>query len=190
MKIGILGGTFNPVHIGHLILAEEARVHLKLDKVIFVPCYLPPHKSSKGVIAAPHRLNMLERAVAAHPDFYVSDIETKAKVKSYTFSTLEKLREVYAYPVKLFLIVGSDALEELPHWKNFGRIARLAEVVVAERPEFPVKRRPSWARIIQVTRVGISSSDVRDRIKKGLPIRYLVPEKVESYIVKNRLYAK
>lgn len=187
MRIGILGGTFNPIHIGHLILAEEARQILRLDKVVFVPCYSPPHKSSKGLIEARHRLQMVKMTTAPHPSFEVSDIEIKAGGKSYTHETIQKLKEVFPGG-RLFLIVGSDAIEELPNWKNFKKILELARIIIAQRPEFPVDSKPVWARIIRIPRVAISSSDIRQRIKKGSSIRYLVPEAVERYIQKNKLY--
>jgi nicotinate-nucleotide adenylyltransferase len=190
MRIGILGGTFNPIHIGHLILAEEARRLLKLDRVIFVPCYLPPHKSAKGVISALSRFEMVKEAIKSHRGFVASDIEIRARKKSYTFLTLEKLRRRFSPPTVLFLIIGSDATEELSRWRNFTRILELARIVIAERPGFPVESKPVWSRLIRIPQLAISSSDIRRRIKEGLSIRYLVPGMVEKYIASHRLYLK
>jgi len=188
MRIGILGGTFDPIHIGHLVLAEEVRRFLKLDKIIFIPTYLPPHKSRKGMVSENHRLEMVKLAISEHPNFIVSDLEIKRKGRSYTVITLEELKREFPLSVKLFLIVGSDALKELPKWKNFLQILELAKIIIAKRPGFPVKLKPTWAKIIRITPLDISSSQIRKRIKKGSSIRYLVPEKVEEYIEKNRLY--
>jgi len=188
MRIGILGGTFNPIHIGHLILAEEALRILKLDKVIFVPCYLPPHKSSKGVISVCHRLQMVRLAVKVNSRFAVSDIETKVKGKSYTVDTLEKFRNKFSSATELFLVVGSDAREELPRWKKFGRILELARVVIAARPDYPIGATSFKSRIMRIPQIDVSSSEVRNRIKKKVPVRYLVPEPVRQYILEHKLY--
>ncbi len=188
MKIGILGGTFNPIHLGHLILAEEVMNLVGLDKIIFIPCYIPPHKSSKGVIRVTSRLNMVKFAIESNPRFCVSDIEAKVKRKSYTINTLKALKKVFPLHTDFFLIVGSDALEELSRWKNFKEIQKLAEVIVAVRPGFKPAKKQYTNRLIKISQVGISSSDIRMRVKKGISFRYLVPDKVEGYIRRNRLY--
>ncbi|MCM8765505.1 MAG: nicotinate-nucleotide adenylyltransferase [Candidatus Omnitrophica bacterium] len=188
MKIGILGGTFNPVHYGHLILAEEAYRILLLDKVIFIPCCLPPHKRVKDLILPRHRLEMVREAIRGNRHFAVSDIEIKAGGVSYTFETLEKFRKMFPRSTEIFLIVGSDALRELPRWKNFSQILNLARIVIATRPDFPVGKRPSWAEVIKIPLIDISSSEIRRRIKRGTTVKYLIPSAVEKYIEKNRLY--
>jgi len=188
MRIGILGGTFNPIHIGHLILAEEAYRLLKLDKLIFIPCYLPPHKTSQGLISAKHRFHMVKEAIKENKNFLVSDIEIKEKGISYTFKTLQKIRKIFPPSTEIFLIVGSDAIDELPRWKNFDLILKLSKIVIATRANFPIEKRPKWAKIIRIPYIEISSSQIRKRIKRGLPIRYFVPSQVEKYIEKNKLY--
>lgn len=188
MRIGILGGTFNPVHLGHLILADEAMYLLGLDEIIFIPCYIPPHKSSKNIIPSADRLNMVKLAIGGNKRFSVSDIEAKVKRKSYTINTLRALKKVFPPHTKFFLIVGSDALEELPCWKNFQEIKRLAKVIVAARPGFKTGKKQYINRLIKISQFDISSSNIRMRVKKGFSIRYLVPDKVEEYIRINRLY--
>ncbi|MCM8783378.1 MAG: nicotinate-nucleotide adenylyltransferase [Candidatus Omnitrophica bacterium] len=188
LRIGILGGTFNPIHLGHLILAEEAYRILGLNKVIFVPCYLPPHKSYRGLISAQHRLAMIKEAIKGNNHFTVSDIELREKEISYTFKTLQKFRRIFPRYTKIFLIVGSDAIRELTHWKNFKTIIEMSKIIIAKRTNFPVDKKPHWARIIKIPQIEISSSEIRSRIKKEITISYLVPCAVEKYIEKNRLY--
>ncbi|MCX5657328.1 MAG: nicotinate-nucleotide adenylyltransferase, partial [Candidatus Omnitrophica bacterium] len=188
MRIGILGGTFNPIHLGHLILAEEAIDLVGLEKIIFIPCYIPPHKSSKGIIQAAARLKMVNLAIGSNARFSVSDIEAKVKRKSYTINTLRALKKVFPMHTDFFLIVGSDALEELPRWKNFKEIQKLAKVIVAVRPGFKAAKKQYTNKLIKISQLGISSSDIRMRVKKGFSIRYLVPDKVEGYIRRNSLY--
>lgn len=188
MRIGILGGTFNPIHMGHLILAEEAYRILKLNKVIFIPCYLPPHKTSKNLISAEHRFNMVKEAIRGNYHFTVSDIEIEEEGISYTYKTLQKFKRLFPPHTEFFLIVGSDALEELPNWKNFNLITNLAKIVVATRANFLIDNKPDWAKIIKIPQLDISSSDIRKRIRMGFSIKYLVPERVVRYIEENKLY--
>ncbi|MGE4357475.1 MAG: nicotinate-nucleotide adenylyltransferase [Candidatus Omnitrophota bacterium] len=188
LKIGILGGTFNPVHNGHLILGEEACRILGLNKVIFVPCYLPPHKNHRDLIPAHHRLAMVREAIKGNKHFTVSDIEIKEGGVSYTVETLKKFKRIFHPYTELFLIVGSDAVQELPTWKNFKEILELSIIIIAERADFKVVKKPRWAKIIKIPQIEISSSEIRRRVRKGISIRYLVPPAVEKYITKNKLY--
>lgn len=187
MKIGILGGTFNPIHYGHLILGEQVLGQLKLDKVIFVPDFVPPHKSGRGIIPARHRLKMIELAVNKNPHFAVSDIEIERKGKSYTVDTLREIKRVYPQ-AKLFFICGSDLVAEIPRWKDVDEIYRLAKFVLAKRPGFGKRLSGKNFLKIDVAQVDISSSLIRELVKKNMSILYLTPDKVIKYIKKHRLY--
>ncbi len=187
MKIGILGGTFNPIHYGHLILGEQVLGQLGLDRVILVPTYLPPHKSGAGVIAAERRLKMAELAVEDNPHFEVSDIEVRRKGKSYTIDTLRAVKKNYP-SAGLFFICGSDLVSEIPTWKDVGEIYKMATFVLAKRPGYG--KRLSGRRFVKigVAQVDISSSLIRDLVREGRSIRYLTPDSVIRYIEKNELY--
>ena len=188
MKIGLLGGTFNPIHIGHLILAEEALCKLRLDKVIFVPSYQPPHKEEENVLDAAHRLNMAVLAIEGNPKFEVSRVEIDARQTSYSIDMIKKFRQIHGPKAEVFFITGSDSLKELFSWKKIDEIFELTNFIVANRPGFPVKEVPEGAQAVAITGMEISSSDIRERLRKGRSIRYLVPEKVRAYIEKHRLY--
>jgi nicotinate-nucleotide adenylyltransferase len=186
-KIGILGGTFNPVHFGHLILGEQVRMQLGLDRVIYIPAYLPPHKSEQKILGAQHRLKMMELAVSGNRAFIVSDIEIRRRGKSYTVDTLRAIASKYS-GAELFFICGSDLVKEIPKWKNVDEIYRLAKFVLAKRPGFG--RRLSGRNFlkIDVAQVDISSSLIRDLVRQGLSIRYLTPSGVVEYIERHKLY--
>lgn len=191
MNIGIFGGTFDPPHIGHLIVAETIQEQLALEMVLFMPAYLPPHKQ-EGAFASPaHRLRMLQLAIAANPHFKVSDVEIRRGGKSYTIDTLRTLRGLYPGD-KLFLIIGTDNLQIFPTWREPEEVLKTSSVVVIDRPgtdrstidnEF-VKH----VRFVQVPTIEISGTDVRRRIREGKTIRYLVPDSVGAYIEDNKLY--
>lgn len=188
MRIGILGGTFNPIHIGHLILAEEAHFKLKLDKLIFVPAFIPPHKSAQDVISARDRLAMVKLAIEDNPSFDVSTYEIDSKKKSYSIDTLREFRSVYGDEAQLCFITGSDSLKDLFSWKNINDIFKISKFIVANRPGYPIKEIPKEADTVVITPIEVSSEDIRKRLKEGRSIRYLVPEKVRKYILDNNLY--
>ena len=188
MRIGILGGTFNPIHIGHLILAEEALLKLKLDKVVFVPTYIPPHKYVDLSVKPKDRLKMTELAIADNTSFEVSTFELDSKKKSYSIDTLKSFRDTYGEDAQLFFITGSDLLKDLFSWKNVNEIFKMSKFIVANRPGYPVKDVPKEAETVVITPIEVSSEDIRKRLREGRSIRYLVPEKVRTYIIKHGLY--
>jgi len=188
MRIGILGGTFNPIHIGHLILAEEALSKLKLDKVVFVPTYIPPHKSIEGSVKPHDRLKMVELAIADNPSFEISDFEISSKKTSYSINTLKEFRSKHGADVQLYFITGSDLLKDLFSWKNVNDIFKISKFIVANRPGYPVTELPKEVETVVITPIEVSSEDIRKRLKAERSIRYLVPEKVRSYILERNLY--
>jgi nicotinate-nucleotide adenylyltransferase len=213
IRIGLLGGTFNPIHIGHLRAAEEIREKFQLDKVIFVPSKIPPHKISPEVISPLHRISMVKRAIKANPFFSVSDIELRRKGTSYSIQTIRYFRRRYGQDVQLFFILGEDAFREITIWKDYKKIFTLCDWIVMKRPGYPLKtikeiipvelkqffcyqfsgnilihRSNHRLYFTEITLLDISSSLIRERIKGGKSIRYLLPNGVEEYIEKNRLY--
>ncbi len=188
MRIGLLGGTFNPIHIGHLILAEEALSKLKLDKIVFVPTYIPPHKSVEGAIKPQDRLKMTALAIEDNPSFEVSDFEISSKKTSYSIDTLKEFRKKYGDDAQLYFITGSDLLKDLFSWKNVNDIFKMSKFVVANRPGYPVKDVPREVETVVITPIEVSAEDIRRRLRAGRSIRYLVPEKVRGYIIDRGLY--
>ncbi len=186
-RIGILGGTFNPPHIGHLILAEEALTKLNLDKVIFIPTYVPPHKSIKENNAYV-RYKMVGLACMGNPKFETSKIELERRRVSYSVETLRKLRDKYGKAAKLFFIAGSDLVDELESWKDIEEVLKLANFIIAKRPGFPVRKFRNNISIIEIPDAKISSSMIRSRLRRSRTIRYLVPESVRLFIIKRGLY--
>jgi len=190
-KIGIFGGTFNPPHVAHSIVAESVREQLNLDKILFIPSGNPPLKES---IPAEHRLNMTQLAFADDKNFEVSDIEMHdMNEKSFTVNTLSKLHEIHKNdPVKFYLIIGVDNLIELPKWKEPERLFELAEVIVINRPDFSIEdSRVGFSgkvTFVNVPFLEISSSGIRDYVLQERSIKYLVRNNVEEYIIKHNLY--
>jgi nicotinate-nucleotide adenylyltransferase len=187
MKIGILGGTFNPIHIGHLILAEEAREKLGLDRVIFVPAFLPPHKNSSDIAAAGERLKMVKLAIKTNKCFTASTVEIKRNGRSYTIDTIKELKRLYPAD-DLYFIIGSDLLKYLDEWKDLGDIIKMVKFIAATRPGYPLEKIPSYISTLPIRAVDISGFEVRSAIKENRSFRYLVPEAVFSYINKRKLY--
>lgn len=187
MKIGILGGTFNPIHIGHLILADEVREKLGLDKVIFVPTYIPPHKQNSEVAAADERLRMVKAAIKGNKFFKTSDIEIKRKGPSYTVDTVKALNKKFPGE-ELYFIAGSDLLKYLDEWKDFQELLGLMKFVVATRPGYPLEKIPAYVQRVSIRAVDVSAFEIRECIKESKSFRYLVPEAVFEYINKKKLY--
>jgi nicotinate-nucleotide adenylyltransferase len=188
MRIGILGGTFNPVHAGHLMLAEEALSKLKLEKIIFVPTFMPPHKTVESRVKPQDRLKMVKLAIEGNASFEVSTFEIDSKKKSYSIDTLREFRKRYGDDAQLYFITGSDALKDLFSWKDINDIFKISKFIVANRPGYPVKEVPEGIDTVVISPIEVSSEDIRRRVREGKSIRYLVPEKVRSYIEEHRLY--
>lgn len=190
-RIGVLGGTFDPPHVAHLALAESARVSLELDQVWFIPAGRPPHKRDHPVSPARVRLALLKRALAGLSQFRVLPVEIRRRGPSYTVDTLEEL--CLRYPgVEWWLLIGSDMLRDLPNWRNPERVIELAGIAAMDRPghaaRWPARLPRRRFRRIDAPRLDISSSELRRRVQRGAPIRFLVPEAVETYIRRQRLY--
>jgi len=199
-RIGIFGGTFNPVHMGHLIMAQDALEAFDLSKILFVPCDLPPHKDASHLASAAHRAAMLERAIEDNPDFEICDIEIRRGGTNYSIDTIRHLRKLYPRH-DLFFIIGSDSLMELHQWKDIDELLRLCRFVTFVRPGFAPQKASAKAlkletglsrdlikNVAAVHQIDISSSDIRHRAAEGMSIRYLVPSFVEIYIAEHHLY--
>jgi nicotinate-nucleotide adenylyltransferase len=191
MRLGLYGGTFDPIHLGHLILAEACREACGLDRVWFVVAGAPPHKPG-GRTDVGHRLEMVRLAVAGNPAFEVSEIETRRPGPHYSVETLEAVA-LERPGDELFFLIGADSLVDLPHWREPDKILKLAGLIVANRPGFeppPFDVRPDARPIQRVTipPIGIASHEVRRRLLEGRSIRYQVPRAVEAYIDAHRLY--
>jgi nicotinate-nucleotide adenylyltransferase len=196
VRIGILGGTFNPPHIAHLICAQEAHLQLGLDRVVFMPAARSPFKTEEEEPGAEHRLELCRAAVASDRRFEVSAIELERPGPSYTVDTLEILHS-QAPDNELFLIVGGDVAAGLPGWRRPERVLSLARLAVAERRGTPRESIESAlegldggerAAFFRMPRIEVSSTMLRERIRSGDPISYLVPEGVRSYIERHHLY--
>lgn len=189
-RLGVFGGTFDPVHLGHLRAAEVAREALHLDRVLFVPSGHPPHREAAEASAL-DRYAMLALANAAHRDFVLSDLELRREGPAYTVDTLVALRALRP-DGELFLILGTDAFAEMASWREPERVAALCTIAVVDRPgAAPASPAlPAGARVERVERptLPFSSSEVRRLLKAGQSVRYLVPEEVADYIEKRRLY--
>jgi len=198
MDTGILGGTFDPIHLGHLAIAEEARRRLKLSRVIFIPTGQPWLKADREIMPARHRLNMIELAIAGKPYFELSTIEIDRPGPSYTVDTLSILQQTLGAQTKFFLIVGWDSLNELPAWHKPTAVLRRCKLVAVIRtggnsPDLEVleKSVPGVKRntiLLDMKPVDISSTNIRRRAASGLPLIGLVPESVDEYIREQKLY--
>jgi len=188
IRIGILGGTFDPVHNGHVYLAREACKRLRLSRVIFIPTYIPPHKKGVKVTPARHRYAMLMLATAGNPRFKVSSMEIKRKGRSYSVETLRRLRKRYGPKTEFFFITGSDSLKELDKWKNLEEILKLCRFVVVKRPGFSVTNAPDSFIVLRIGARDISATDIRARVKKHRPLDRLIANAAASYIRRNKLY--
>lgn len=199
MKIGVLGGTFDPVHIGHLMMAEEARASLNLAEILLVPAGQPLLKLDYPVTPAEHRLQMLRLAIAGRPYFKVSTVEIERPGPSYTVGTIAELRVQYGSEDEIFFILGWDSLAQLPGWREPSRLIKMCYLVAVPRPGF---QRPDLkaledlipgiserVMLLDKPQIDISASAIRALAARGLPLRHLVPEPVEEYIRQHKLYS-
>jgi nicotinate-nucleotide adenylyltransferase len=196
VRLGILGGTFNPPHLGHLICAQEAYLHLDLDCVMLIPARIPPHKPIEDEPGAEHRLELCRRAISGDERLTVSDIELRREGPSYTVDTLELLNS-QAPDTELVLIVGGDIAAGLPRWREPERVLSLASLAVAQREgtdrgtiDEALAKVPGGEHtaFFPMPMISISSSAIRERVRTGQPIRYLVPDAVAQYISDHGLY--
>jgi nicotinate-nucleotide adenylyltransferase len=198
MKIGILGGTFDPVHLGHLTIADTALQQLGLNRVLFLPAGRPWLKADKSIAPAVHRKTMIELAIADHPAFELSAIELERKGATYTAETLVVMRSTMKKNAEIFFLLGWDSLAQLPQWKRPAEIVKMCRLVAFTRsrmssPDLQALEQevPGVARstiMLDIPPIDISSSEIRDRVSRGLPIKDMVPAGVEEYIKVHRLY--
>lgn len=192
-KIGLFGGTFDPVHVGHLIIAEFIREAIDLTKIYFIPTKIHPLKNNRFIQSAQHRLKMLELATGDNPDFLISDFELQQSGTSYTIDTIKAfLRQYPADSSELYFLVGADNMVQFHLWKQPDELVKLCQFILFGRPGFKkTEETNSYAssfRFIEAPLLEISSTDIRKRIRQGLSIRYLVPHSVEAYIKEHALY--
>jgi nicotinate-nucleotide adenylyltransferase len=186
-KIGLFGGTFDPPHIGHLILAEEARAKAGLDQVWFLPTYIPPHKSRR-VTDPHHRIEMVSRAIASNSAFSLSLIEHERKGLSYTVDTVEALKKDYPNEAFFFLL-GGDMVNDLPNWYRVEDLIKLVTFVAFDRSGFPLDPLPNLNILYaEMPTIDISSTLIREKIKRREPVRYYLPESVKDYIEETGIY--
>lgn len=195
-KVGIIGGTFNPIHLAHLYIAYEAKCQLNLDKVIFIPVGSPPHKRNEDVLEASLRYNMVKEAIKNYEDFEISDYEIEKEGFSYTYETLEYFKNKYN---KLYFITGSDCLMDIEKWKSIDRIFKACNFVVFDRPGYNKeslqiqkekieKMYNTSINFLDIIDLEISSSIIRKRIKEGKRIDFFIPNNVLNFIIRNNTY--
>ena len=191
-RLGVLGGTFDPIHAGHLVIARGVVERCALDRLLFIPSARPPHKRGHAVASPDDRYRMAQLAAQQDPRFEVSDLEINRPGLSYTVDTLEALREIYGESCAFHLVLGADSLLEIDTWHAPDRLFELATVVTVPRPDKDLTGvAPRWRdRVvpIQLPEIDISSTDIRRRAGTGLPIAHLVPEEVAGYIEERGLY--
>ncbi len=192
-RIGLFGGSFDPIHMAHLLLAETVRTELKLDRILFMPAFVAPHKQTRAATEGFHRLQMIRLAIQDNPHFTVSDYELAKPDISYTVDTLEYLQQNGHFDrSQLYLIIGADNLQGFHTWKDPQRIVALAQVVVVNRPQNEVNDSAA-ARYgpflsVSIPMMALSASEIRRRVAGGQSIRYWTPGAVEKYIADHRLY--
>lgn len=197
-KIGIMGGTFNPIHNGHLLIAENALYQYHLDKIYFIPTGHSPHKGEQMIASAKIRYEMIERAIYGNPGFAASSIEINSPETSYTYHTLEKLTALYP-DNRFYFIMGGDSLHDFHSWKNPKRICELCHLLVAVRNDMDKQALEHHANtvrqmfrgeidLLNTPNFSVSSREIRDRVRNHDSIRYLVPEEVRIYIEEHQLY--
>jgi len=198
-KIGIMGGTFDPIHYGHLYIAECSRYKFGLDKVLFIPSGQPVHKNRDNFLAPVHRVGMTRLAIETNPYFELSTAEVDRPGPTYTVDTLEQLRKAGTGDEEYFFITGADAILEILTWKNLDRVFKLCRFIAVTRPGYSFKimnrilkkladQQRRQILFYETGGILISSTEIRQRIMQGEPVKYLVPESVEKYIELHNLY--
>ena len=196
MNLTVFAGTFNPIHIAHLIIAESVRTELNADKILFIPSFIPPHRDS-DLADAEHRLNMVKLAIKTNPHFEVSDIELKLQGISYTFNTIQELyRQNSEIKSKINFIIGADAFNNIESWYKYEELAKLINFIVLARPKSKdieeiinnLSLKDFSYKFVEAPRIDISSSFIRQRVKEKKSVKHLVTNEVESYIEENKLY--
>jgi nicotinate-nucleotide adenylyltransferase len=195
LRLGVMGGTFDPPHLGHLVMAEQAREALGLDKVVFIPAGQPPHKADRVVADAEHRYRMTILSTASNTAFEVSRAEIESEWPSYSVDTLRRLRDTYGAEADIRFIIGADEAMDIQSWHKADELPGLARFLVAPRPGCDLKQLSKLDKkfldvmdVISMPTISISSTELRGMVAAGKSIRYLVPDTVESYIYENRLY--
>jgi nicotinate-nucleotide adenylyltransferase len=212
-RIGLFGGTFNPIHLGHLRAAEEVQEFFHLDKIIFIPARIPPHKTEKAIVAPEHRLNMVKLAIQDNPCFEISDFEIQRDSKSYSIITIEHFQKKLGLETSLFFLMGMDAFLEINTWKDVAQLFSLTNFIIMSRPGYQKKLGVDLVHIDEknnfaynpdghyyihssgnklffqeITLLDFSSRAIRSRLKGRRSIRYLVPPGIEDYIKQHNLY--
>ncbi|MBF0620085.1 MAG: nicotinate-nucleotide adenylyltransferase [Candidatus Omnitrophica bacterium] len=187
-KIALFGGTFDPVHIGHLLMARTALETMKFDKVIFIPSCVPPHKSGEMLFSVEDRFEMVKLAIMGNPQFEASDFEVKNGGRSYSLETVRYFRGLFPSEDKLYFVVGGDAAKGIENWKGVDEIKTLCSFVTANRPGYSRGDAKKKYPAVTMHGVDISSTEIRKRILAGKSVQYLVPDNVLDYIRKNHLY--
>ena len=193
-KIGIMGGTFDPIHVGHLMIAEAVWDEYKLEKVLFIPSANPPHKPDV-MTSARHRFNMTLLATCSNPHFEVSSIEMDRTGPSYTIDTIKALKKIYGDDTDFYFIIGADCIHELPSWHKIDELLKICKFIATKRPSYKLdlsiiaKEFSDYnIQLLETPELEISSTDIRQRIKKGYSIQYITTEQVQQYIRKEELY--
>ena len=193
IRIGLLGGSFDPIHNGHLKLANWVKNKLSLNRIIFIPAAVPPHKQNIKLTDSKHRYRMVEIAIENYPDFEISDVELKRNGISYTIDTIFYFKQIFKLDKEnLFLIIGADSLLDFHNWKDPEEIIENCQIVVLQRPEVNLNnvktKYKCQAIILQSPLIDISATDIRRRIREGESIAQIVPTAVEQYINEHNLY--
>ncbi|WP_456273961.1 nicotinate-nucleotide adenylyltransferase [Bacillus sp. AK031] len=187
-RVGLLGGTFNPPHLGHLIIANEVLSQLNLDEVRFMPAGIPPHKKLTGDTTSHQRKRMVEEAIKEHPQFILESVELDREGTSYTYETVQLLTEREP-DSQFYFIIGGDMIEYLPKWHKINELSQLVQFTGVKRPGYK-ENTPYNVKMVKVPQIEISSTMIRDRISTGRTIKFLVPERVSDYIREEKLYEK
>ncbi|HEY3245894.1 MAG TPA: nicotinate-nucleotide adenylyltransferase [Phycisphaerae bacterium] len=201
-RVGLYGGSFNPIHFGHLIIARSVAEQLRLKRMIFLPSGTPPHKPAVGLVEPQHRAEMVRRAIAGEGVFEYSDFDLVRRGASYTIETIRHFRSEFGLATELFWMIGADSLAELTTWRDVSALVDACRIVTAARPGW---EQPDWSKlrshlsdaqiarlqgdVLDTPRIDISATDIRARVRAGQSIRYLVPEAVCEYIQQHGLYA-